>query len=91
MFMLMIFILTSVLKSNFIIFRSIEKLVEQFTSYGVDKPTLIRIEPSLESAFYSIKDSKINITKKEDLEDYNVGKVRRIAHSNEARTGVKKL
>jgi len=74
--------------------RSVDGEIARITPYGDDKPSLIRIEPSyyhLDSAAYCLKTSKINITKREDLEMFRVARIRGVAHSNHATVNVKNV
>ena len=58
--------------------------------YGVNNPSLIRVEPSyfyLKSSAFCKDPKKIHIEKKEDLKGYTVAVIRGVAHSEEAVKG----
>lgn len=73
---------------------SIDGEIARIDPYASDKPSLIRIEPSyyyLKSAAYCLFDSKIIVTKKEDLLKYYVAGIRGVAHSNDALADIPKV
>lgn len=65
--------------------------VARIYTYGVNNPSLIRVEPpyyKLVSAVFALKSSSIKINSKADLEKYKIAVIAGVAHSKDATEGL---